>query len=234
MTRKESTLLHEMLMDLNSIASLLTEEQLEELKDNVFIERFRKNEIIYRDGDVPQYLHCLMTGKVKIYKDGVGGRSQILRLLKPVEYFGYRAYFAKENFVTGAAAFENCVISMIPLELIEKWMKENAQVAAYFVHHLAKELGISDSRIVSLTQKHIRGRLAEALLFLVQNYGFDDDGLTINMNIAREDLANLSNMTTSNAIRTLSAFAQENILEIDGKRVRIINMETLTKISKIG
>ncbi|MCQ2212090.1 MAG: Crp/Fnr family transcriptional regulator [Bacteroidaceae bacterium] len=223
-----------MLMDLNSIASLLTEDQLEELKDNVFIERFKKNDIIYRDGEVPQYLHCLMTGKVKIYKDGVGGRSQILRVIKPVEYFGYRAYFANENFVTGAAAFENCVICMIPLELIEKWMNENVKIAIYFVNHLAKELGISDSRIVSLTQKHIRGRLAEALLFLVHNYGFEEDGITIDMNIAREDLANLSNMTTSNAIRTLSAFAQENIIEIDGKKISILDINTLSKISQIG
>ena len=52
------------------------------------------------------HLMCLLSGKVKIYKEGVGGRSQIIRVLKTKEYFAYRAVFAEGNFVTAASAFE--------------------------------------------------------------------------------------------------------------------------------
>ena len=61
------------------------------------------------------HLMCLLSGKVKIYKEGVGGRSQIIRVLKTKEYFAYRAFFAEGNFVTAASAFEPCIKYSIAL-----------------------------------------------------------------------------------------------------------------------
>ncbi len=52
--------------------------------------------------------------------------------------------------------------------------------------------------------------------------------------MAREDLANLSNMTTSNAIRTLSGFVAEKLITVDGRRIRILDEPQLRKISKYG
>jgi CRP-like cAMP-binding protein len=99
---------------------------------------------------------------------------------------------------------------------------------------MATELGFSNLRTVNLTQKHIRGRLAESLLFLYDTYGTEDDRTTIRVYLSREDIANLSNMTTSNAIRTLSIFASENVISIDGRRIKILNLEQLRKISELG
>jgi CRP-like cAMP-binding protein len=62
----------------------------------------------------------------------------------------------------------------------------------------------------------------------------EEDGATLSIYLSREDLANLSNMTTSNAIRTLSSFASEKIIAIDGKKIKIIELDKLKKISKIG
>ena len=95
--------------------------------------------------------------------------------------------------------------------------------AWFFIHELSHNLGSSDTRIVNLTQKHIRGRLAEAITVLRDHYGYEDDGITLRVYMAREDLANLSNMTTSNAIRTLTAFVNEKIIVVDGRQIKIIN-----------
>ena len=100
------------------------------------------------------------------------------------------------------------------------------------IKQLAIELGKSDSLTVSLTQKHIRGRLAEMLITLKERYGIEKDGYTLSIYLSREELANMSNMTTSNAIRTLSAFASEKIIAIDGRKIKIINEEELKKISE--
>ena len=104
----------------------------------------------------------------------------------------------------------------------------------FFIRQLSKDLGVADERTVNLTQKHIRGRLAESLLFLKENYGLEEDGSTLSIYLSREDLANLSNMTTSNAIRTLSQFAAEKLIAIDGRKIKLIDEEKLKKISKIG
>lgn len=177
---------------------------------------------------------CLYSGKVKIYRDGVGGRSQIIRMMKPLEYFGYRAYFANEEYVTAAAAVEPSLICLIPMDAITQLIKENNDLATFFIKQLSIDLGIADQRTVSLTQKHIRGRLAESLVFLKESYGVEEDGFTLSIYLSREDLANLSNMTTSNAIRTLSNFANERLIAIDGRKIKIIDEEKLKKISKIG
>ena len=190
--------------------------------------------ILYAEGHTPRHFYCLIEGKVKIYREGVGGRSQIMRVIKPVEYFGYRAYFAGGHFVTSAAAFESSVICSIPMEIITRLVEDNNKLAMFFIKLLAVDLGIADERTVNLTQKHIRGRLAESLLFLKETYGLEEDGATISIFLSREDLANLSNMTTSNAIRTLSLFASERLIAIDGRKIKIIDEEELKKISRIG
>ena len=213
---------------------LLTPAQRELLLENCTIQKFKKNETIYCEGETPMHLMCLLNGKVKIYKEGVGGRSQIIRVLKDKEYFAYRAYFAEENFVTAAAAFEPCSICLIPMPFIMSLLKENNDLAIFFIRQLSVDLGVSDERTVSLTQKHIRGRLAESLLFLKDTYGIEEDGYTLSIYLSREDLANLSNMTTSNAIRTLSNFATEKLIAIDGRKIKIIEEDKLRKISKIG
>ena len=99
---------------------------------------------------------------------------------------------------------------------------------------MSKDLAISESRTVNLTQKHIRGRLAESLLHLRKQYGYLEDGRTLAMSLPREDLANMSNMTTSNAIRTLSQFAQEGLILLDRKQIQILDEVELERISRMG
>ena len=212
----------------------LTIEQRGILTQHFTVQKFKKNETIYCEGETPMHLMCLLSGKVKIYKEGVGGRNQIIRVIKDKEYFAYRAYFANEDFVTAAAAFEPCTICLIPMPVIMHLLKENNDLAMFFIRQLSIDLGIADERTVNLTQKHIRGRLAESLLFLKDTYGLEEDQFTLSIYLSREDLANLSNMTTSNAIRTLSNFAAEKLIAIDGRKIKILEEDKLRKISKIG
>lgn len=216
------------------IWNLLNDNERNIISDSARILDFKKNEVIYNEEEMPLDLMCLCRGKVKIYKDGVGGRSQIIRMIRPTQYFGYRAYFAKQPYVTAASAFEASTICFIPMEIIEEIVVGNPGLGMFFIKELSTDLGIADERVVNLTQKHIRGRLAESLIFLIENYGLEEDGATISIYLSREDLANLSNMTTSNAIRTLSTFVDEHIITLDGRKIKIIDEEKLRRISKIG
>lgn len=220
--------------DLSEIWSILDSEEKRRITDAFVIHNLKKNQIIYAEGEEPEYLWCLLKGKVKLFKDGIGGRSQILRLIRPVQYFGYRAYFAEEPYVSSAGAFEASVLGSLPMSLVMDMIKNNNRIALFFIKELSRNLGGSDTRIVNLTQKHIRGRLAESLIALLENYGYEDDNSTLKIYMAREDLANLSNMTTSNAIRTLSGFVSEHLITVDGRRIRILNEAMLRKISKFG
>lgn len=220
--------------DMSEIWTVLNNEEKRRIIDAFVIHNYKKNQMIYAEGEEPEYLWCLLQGKVKKYKDGVGGRVQILRLIRSVQYFGYRAYFANEPYNSSASAFEPSTVGTIPMTLVKDMINNNRKLAWFFIHELSRNLGGSDTKIVNLTQKHIRGRLAEALVLLSDHYGYEDDNMTLRIYMAREDLANLSNMTTSNAIRTLSGFVAEKLITVDGRRIRILDESRLRKISKYG
>lgn len=204
------------------------------LRDAISIHHYKRNEIIYKDFDHPSHLYYLVRGKVKIYKDGINGRSQIIRGIIPSEMFGFRAYFANQYYKTSGKAIEACTVAAIPFDVVDRLMAMEPTVGRYLMSQLAIKLGDSDDRTVNLTQKHIRARLAEALLYLRDNYGLEEDGYTLSIYLSREDLANMANMTTSNAIRTLSAFAAEKLVAIDGRKIKFLAPGQLETISKNG
>lgn len=212
----------------------LTAQERQELTSHLSVLRYKRNDVIYGVKDNPDKMYFLVHGKVKVAKNGVGGRDQIVRVIKPVEMFGYRAWFAGASHLTTATVLEPSVVASAPMALVERLMTGNALMGLQVVRHLSVLLGQSDERTVNLTQKHIRGRLAEALLFLKDNHGVEEDGCTLGIYLSREDLANLSNMTTSNAIRTLSTFADEQLVAIDGKKIKIVREEELRRISQMG
>jgi len=218
----------------DSLFFKLSKEDKDYLLNNTDCRTYKKNELVFLENAKPTGLICLSEGKVKIFKEGAGGRDQIVRLSRPGGFIGYRALFAGQNYHASAVAIENSIACTIEKNALFSVMKNDPNFTFGILKSLATELGFSNMRTVSLTQKHIRGRLAESLLFLIDTYGYYEDGNTIKALLSREDIASLSNMTTSNAIRTLSTFAAERVIALEGRRIKVIDLKMLEKISNIG
>jgi len=226
--------LKDILENQKSIFYLLSEEEKQEIRHHVSFTRYKKNEFIFKEGDKPNGLLVLVDGKVKIFKEGVGGREQIIRMAKPLGVIGFRALLANEPHIASAVTIEESIICTISPEFVVNYALKNSDFTFRVIQKLARELGFSNVRTVTLTQKHIRGRLAESLILLKEKYGFENDNITLRVYLSREDIANLSNMTTSNAIRTLSTFASEKVIAIDGRKIKILDIGRLERISKLG
>jgi len=194
----------------------------------------KKGEAVFNEGDKSKGLICLTSGKVKLYKEGVGGREQILKMLRQNDFIGYRTLFSENIWTVSATAIEDTSFCILERNTLIKILKKNTDLSLKFLKLISEELGYSYNRTVSLSQKHIRGRLAESLLILRDTYGLDEDGKAIKIALSREDIANLSNMTTSNAIRTLSNLASEGIIGIQGRKISILETATLEHISELG
>jgi CRP-like cAMP-binding protein len=194
----------------------------------------KKDRFLFKEGEKPRGLICLASGKVKVYKDGVGGREQILKMVRQQGFIGYKALFSDVPWSVSAMAIEDSAVCIFEKNSFVRTLKKNPDFSMKFIKVIADELGFSNNRTVSLTQKHIRGRLAESLLIMRDTYGYEADGKTIRVVLSREDIANLSNMTTSNAIRTLSTLASEGIIETSGRRISILDSTYLEHISELG
>ncbi|MCK5823569.1 MAG: Crp/Fnr family transcriptional regulator [Bacteroidales bacterium] len=218
----------------NSIFNILSNTEKNTLLKNHTLSSYKKNDVIFKEGEIPNSILCLIEGKVKILKKGVGGRSQILKMTKPIDIIGYRALLADEPYISSAIALEDTIICAFDKQELKELIHNNNDFAIKIIQLLSSELGFSNKKIVALTQKHIRGRLAETILFLKNTYGFEEDNCTLNICLSREDLANLSNMTTSNAIRTLSTFANEAVISVKGRKIKITDFKKLQKINDLG
>lgn len=221
------------LWDVSPLWETLTEEERMLVEQNITTHVFRKNEIIHHEGDMPTHIMVLITGKIKLFKEGAG-RSQIIRMQKPYDLFAYRAVIAGDRYNTTVSALETSIVYMLRKDLFLRLLQQNNRFCFRCIVTMSHELGNSDTRTVTLTQKHIRGRLAEALLSLKKTYGVEGDGATISMYLSREDLANLSNMTTSNAIRTLAGFVNDELISVDGRKIKILDLDGLVRVSRLG
>lgn len=217
-----------------SIFSTLSPEEKADVQKNIHIVHYKKNEFIFKEGEKPNGFLFLLDGKVIIYKEGFGGREQIIRMTKTLGIIGYRALLANELHIGSAVTLEDSTLMVISNDYLYNRLLKIPAFSLRLLQKLARELGFSNMRTVTLTQKHIRGRLAESLVLLKEKYGLENDGATLKAYLSREDIANLSNMTTSNAIRTLSTFAGEKVIAIDGRKIRILDYNRLEKISRLG
>jgi CRP-like cAMP-binding protein len=206
-------------------------EQIAEHSTCIFLP---KGKMIFREGETPYHLICLISGQVKMYKEGIAGRDWIAHMFNSAQLLGYRALFGEESYNVSAQTIQDSVVCKIDKDVIFAIMKKNHNLVFSIMKMLARELSFVHTKTITLTQKHIRGRLAETLLMLENTYGLEDDNQTLKVKLSREDLANMSNMTTSNAIRTLSTFSAEKIVELDGRKIKLLDRKTLAQISQMG
>ena len=222
------------LWELNAVWNFLTPDEKEYIDQHTTIKYYRKNETIYNEGDLTEHVIMVLRGVVRLSKEGVGQRLQIIRLLKPYDTFSYRSAMAGDCHSTSATALEPTVLYYVERDAFLEVIQKNIKFCYAVLVAMSKDLGISESQTVNLTQKHIRGRLAEALVILLDTYGVDKETKELKGSLSREDLAGFANMTASNAIRTLAAFDTEGIIALEGKKIKVLNEAQLRKISLLG
>ena len=211
-----------------------TPEQIEKIKDNATLHTYKKNEIIYDCGEHPTYMYCLLQGKVKLSRKGYGDKTTIVQVINPIQCFGYSAAIIEIEHLNIASAFETCTLARLPMHIMMPMIKSNPTVAWKFIISISKHLGVVLERSVNMMQKRIQGRLADTLIFMRDSYGYEEDGCTLAVTMSREDIACLSNMTTSNVIRTLSLFASDELIMLEKKRIKILDEDALVRISEYG
>ena len=218
---------------LAGMLSILNDDEKRLIIENFHIQTYKKNEMIYNEGEKAELLMCLIKGKVKIFKAGIGGRCQIMRLIRPIQYFGYRAYFAGEDYITAASAFENATIGFLPMPLIESLVKQNNRLAYFYQgtgdglrnvrypHRKShtKTYPRPSRRIIAHAQRQLRyGRRRHHTKHL---YGTRRLGQSIEHDYIE-------------CHTHLSCFADEKIIAIDGRKIQIIDESRLRKISRFG
>ncbi len=216
----------------SSLLNFSNKDDLEIINCNKICNSFKKGQTLFYEGTQPIGLMCINKGNVKLFRTSKDGKEQIIGFGLPGDFIGYRAIISEEGYATSATALEDTIVCIIKKEDFLKTLQNNSQISKLMMVSLCKELGLAMEKIQSLSQKSVRERLAETLLYLKETFSnkFSDNSI-VDIILPREDIANIVGTTTESVIRALSDLKSEKIIELEGKRIRILNETKLKAIS---
>lgn len=188
-----------------------------------------KKQNLYAEGTNPQGVYLVKQGKIKTYKTNEMGKELILSLYKEGDYFGYHDLLDESMHTESAAALEDSEVLLIPRQDFNALVYKNAYVASKFIKMLANEVAEKESQLLKIAYNSVRKRVAEALVKLYDRY-MDSKNERFQMAISRDDVANLSGTSTETAIRTLSDFKEEKLIEIKGSIISILDISKLRSL----
>lgn len=218
---------------LNSVLGKARKEHLEEINVQKVCNVYKKGQVIFHEGSHPFGVYCVNTGKVKLSHLGDDGKEQIIRLLREGDITGYRALLSGDRYGASAIALEDTHVCFIPKELFITVLKNDAGLAFEMMKLLSDELHRAELQLTHLAQKPVRERLAETLLFIKETYGYEADGVTLAVRFSREEIANLVGTATESTIRLLSEFRKDGIVELDGKKIKILKLKELVRTANL-
>ncbi len=199
---------------------------LHSLAENRNINKYKKKQVVYAEGNYPNRLYCVVTGKVKAYKTNDDGKELVIELYSPGDFFGYIAMLEETVFHDTTEAMEDTTLSVIPKEDFDELLNNNPQVAKKFIQLLAKNIAEKEEQLLGLAYNSLRKKVAEALMLLQKKYkkeGTQD----FEISISRESLATIAGTATESLIRTLSDFRNENLIDIKAGNIVILNEKKL-------
>ena len=165
---------------------------------------------------------------------GSDGKDQIIRLAKEGDIIGYRSLLSSDRYNASAIALEDCAMCFLPKEMFLQIMMKDSNLVMEMFKLLSEDLKNSDNQMTHIAQNPVRERVAEAILFVKETYGYEADGRTISAVISREDLANIVGTATESAIRMLSDLNKEGVIKLVGKKIRINDLAKLKRIANIN
>lgn len=218
--------------DFGTIFKKLTSSQIEYLNNNKTCTQVKKGKILYEEGHRITGIFCVNKGILKIYKTGIEGKEQIIKFAKPGDVIGYRSVINAEPACTSVKVLEDAILCHISSQELYQLLRENSEFGIEMLQIACAELGEANNYITDIAQKSVRERLAEILLQLKDDFGTNQEGI-INLALTREELANIIGTATESVIRLLSEFKNEGIIELQGRKVKLLNVAKLKKISNV-
>lgn len=203
------------------------QDHLKLLTEDQKINKYKKKQVIYSEGNHPNRLYYVIKGKVKTFKTNENGKELVTELFSEGDFLGYVAMLEGTVYKDSATALEETELAIIPREDFDKLISTNKEVAQKFIRLLAKNISERENQLVNIAYNSLRRKVADALLMLYKKYHQPTEQTDMIM-ISRGSLATIAGTAKESLIRTLSDFRNEKLIDIkpDGS-IQILNLKKL-------
>jgi len=202
---------------------------LQPLIDGRSVNTFKRKQIIYSEGNHPNRLYFVLTGKVRAYRIHEDGKELATELYCSGDFLGHIALLQGTAYTDTAEALEDTDIVVIPKEDFEELIHKDAAIASKFIQLMAKNIAEKENKLIGIAYNSLRKKVAEALLILMKKYQENDEKKFVT-NISRENLASIAGTATESIIRTLSDFRSERLIDLNGRNIIILDGKKLESL----
>lgn len=214
----------------NSLRAM-SKAELKKVSDTKITKIVKKGEAIFSEGEKLNGVFCVRDGVSKLSKLSPNGKDQIVKLATQGAVLGQRSVIAEETSNLSAVAVKDMEVCFIPKNIIEETLNSNPDFAVEVLRHMAHDLKEADDVIVNMSQKTVKQRVAEAFIYLRDNFGEDKEGY-LSLTLSREDIANVVGTATESAIRIISDFKKLGLIKTSGKMIGIYDEKRLIEVAK--
>jgi len=215
------------------IICALSASEKDDLSDNKSSNFYKKGQIVFYEGSQSHGLFCIYSGKVKLSKLGENGKEQVVRFAKTGDILGYRSIFSEEPYQSSATVIEDSYICQFSKDKFMSIMKTNPQLSRNTITLLSNDLKQAEKSLLSIAQKTVKERIAEALLLLHSTFGYFNDSTTLDVVLSRSEIADTAGTTTETTIRTLALLNKEGFIVLEGKSISIPDINKLSRVAGI-
>ena len=192
----------------------------------------KKGESIFEEGDIVNGVYCITSGACKLSKLSPNGKDQIIKLVKAGELLGQRSMISDEAANLSAVALEDMEVCFIPKSEVISMFDQNNKFSMNVMKTICGDLKEADEHMISISQKTVKERLAETLVYLQDTFGKNEDG-SLHIQLSREELAGMIGTATESCIRLLSDFNKNGWIGLIGKKIVIKDIAKLKRIADI-
>jgi CRP-like cAMP-binding protein len=192
---------------------------------------FQKGEMLFSEGDNLKGMYFINRGLVKVHKKWGDDKELILRIARDGDIVGHRGLGTDLIYPVSGTALQPTDICFVDLDFFNSTLRVNQDLLLGLMMFFAAELKESEKRMRNLAHMTVKGRIANALLFLKNKFGVTPEG-TINLLLSRQDLASYTGTTYETLFRVMNELVEENAISMNGKSIAIVGDDILLNYTK--
>lgn len=187
---------------------------------------YKKNHTLYQEKQRPKSVYFVVYGKVKTYKTNEDGKELITNVYSKGDFFGYLPILQEISYTENAQILEDTELMLIPREDFLKLITSDTRIAKQFIKIISRDIIEKENDLLNLAYNSLRKKVAYGIISLLDKIK-QENQTELSLHLSRENLAQVVGVATESLIRTLADFKSEGLIDINNRKIVILNEKKL-------
>jgi len=199
-------------------------------KDVRIANKFEPGDVVFYDGEKPNGVYVVCSGKAKTYKTSRSGQQMITRIMGPGQLLGYRSLLAGEHYTGSSEAMQDSLVSFIDQASFDRFLESHPKAAIALLKKLAIDVRESQDKAMDIVHKPAKARVSDALLRMMHMNGHKQP---IVSGVKRKEIAEMAGLTVETTVRVLADLESRGLIRREEKTIVILDQEKIKQLSTL-